>query len=208
MTKTAEKARQINLASLSPERFEDLIEAVFDAKRVRSATKYLESADSNEFGVLEIDRSGRGHDEGVDLLVTTLMTDCVSTRQFKWLVQCKHKARGGRSVQASDFSKSFSFPDIIQQHRVDGYLLVCSTRPSTGLQRRFDSLKDDGKNQWVIWDEAKVCAEVNRYADILKQFFPDYYEWSQNLVDRDKVLKWAENYGVSKEGIAALDDVV
>src|SRR5882762_4279954 len=83
----------LDLSLLSGEEFEDLIEAVFRAKDKEQKRKRK----SSTFLISKILRSGRGHDAGMDLLVTTLLGDFIATREFKWLVQCKHKAKSRTS---------------------------------------------------------------------------------------------------------------
>jgi hypothetical protein len=192
----------LDLASLDDEAFESLVAAIFSAKILRPP---VEQGDSNEsFGhtVVSVSHSGRGADEGRDLTVTTWVSDCVVARQFKWLVQCKHKAKSKRSVQLGDFKNDPSFVDVVTQHGANGYLLVCSTRPARNLQSRFDVLTADASNPYhfVIWDGARVSAEVHKHEDLVKQFFPGYYRaYLQKPVEFEDVMDWIQREGVSGE---------
>jgi len=64
-------------------------------------------------------------------MVITWVRDCVVARQFKRLVQCKHKPKSKKSVQLGDFKNNPSFVDLMTRHGANGYLLVCGTRPET-----------------------------------------------------------------------------
>ncbi|SRR5260221_2972680 len=116
----------LDFSSFTGEQFEDLIEAVFRAQ-LQPATART-SPQNSQFVATTVNRSGRGNDAGRDLLVTTIVRDCISPRVIKWLVQCKHNAVSKRAVSPRDFANDFSFPELLADHRANGYLLVCSTR--------------------------------------------------------------------------------
>lgn len=195
-------ARTLDLASLDDEEFESLVASIFGAKILRPPTEHGHSPESFGHTVVSVSHSGRGPDEGRDLTVTTWVSDCVVARQFKWLVQCKHKAKSKRSVQLGDFKNDPSFADVVTQHNANGYLLVCSTRPARNLQSRFDALTADAGNPYhfVIWDGARVSAEVHKHEDLVKQFFPDYYRaYLQKEIEFEDVMEWVQREGVSAE---------
>jgi hypothetical protein len=192
----------LDLASLDDEEFESLVASIFRAKILRPPAEQGASSESFGHTVVSVSHSGRGADEGRDLTVTTLVSDCVIARQFKWLVQCKHKAKSRRSVQLGDFRNDRSFVDVVTQHGANGYLLVCSTRPSRNLQSRFDALTADDGNayQFVIWDGAKVSEDVHKHEDLVKQFFPDYYRaYLLKDFELEDVVEWIQREGISAE---------
>lgn len=190
----------LDLASIDDEQFECLIAAIFRAKILRPATEHKSSTESLSHTVVKVSHTGRGADEGKDLMVTTWVSDCVITRQFKWLVQCKHKAKSKRSVQLADFKNDPFFVDVVRHHGADGYLLVCSTRPSGNLQSRFDTLTADNSNPYhfVIWDGTKVCEEALKKPDLIQQFFPVYYR-SQLHIEFGDVVEWIRRERVTPE---------
>jgi hypothetical protein len=195
-------ARTLDLALLDDEEFESLVAAIFRAKILHPPADQKPSPESLGHTVVAVSHSGRGADEGRDLTVTTWVSDCVLARQFTWLVQCKHNAKSKRSVQLRDFGNDPFFADIVAQHDADGYLLVCSTRPSKNLQSRFDALtKNDGNHyHFVIWDGAKVREEAHKHPDLIKQFFPDYYRtYFQKEIEFEDVMGWIQREGVSTE---------
>jgi hypothetical protein len=205
----------LDLASLDGERFEQLVVAIFRAKCLPTPRGHADAGESTPPTVIAVSPSGRGADQGLDLLVTTAVNDGVALRQFKWVVQCKHFAQSGKSVQTKDFQNDSSFRDIVSQHVADGYLLVCSTIASVNLQKRFDALTEQRDNPYifVIWDGARVCEELNRHPDVLKLFFPDYYSrFHQKPIDRTDIMAWAKETGATKETLSnfelALEQVV
>lgn len=186
---------RLDLSTFSPEQFEDLIEAIFRAQMPSPVTS--------------VERTGRGADQGMDLMVKTLVSDCVTYREIRWLVQCKHNAKSKRSVQAEDFSRDFSFPDMLSHHNASDFLLVCSTRPSTNLQAQFMKLtKDKHPHQFLIWDHARVCDEILKQDSVLKQFFPEVYRYQQGLVDSKHIKQWADEHRLTKTAKKALNDLL
>jgi len=201
----------LNLTVLNDEQFEDLIEAIFRAKAPPLPANDVGVAESTSYTVVSVSRSGRGHDEGRDLLITTIVRDCVAPRFIRWVVQCKHKALSGKSVGPGDFDNDFSFPDVVSHHNANGYLLVCSTRPSTRLQARLDKLtSDNNAQQYVAWDYARVCEEVFKHESVMRQFFPEEYRRQQKLVEGSRVEEWARQFDgeISEDALAALSDIV
>lgn len=198
----------LDLSSLNSEQFEDLIEAIFRAKEeeIKRRRKF------STFQITRILRSGRGHDAGMDLLVTMLSSDWVATREFKWLVQCKHKAKGGASVGASDFKDEFTFSDVVAEHDADGYLLVCSTRPGAKLQQHFNVLNQNrtSRYEFVCWDGARVCEELFNHPSVMEQFFPDDFRRTHRLMNKDDVDSFITQYGGKdvEQLKAALSDVM
>jgi hypothetical protein len=198
----------LDLSSLNSEQFEDLIEAIFRAKEeeIRRKQKF------STFHITRILRSGRGHDAGMDLLVTMLLSDCVATREFKWLVQCKHKAKSGASVGPRDFKGEFTFPDVVAEHDADGYLLVCSTRPGAKLQQHFNVLNRNrsSRYEFVCWDAARVCEELFNHPTVMEQFFPDDFRRTHRLMNKDDVNNFITQYGGkdAEQLKAALSDVM
>ncbi|MDQ3802719.1 MAG: restriction endonuclease [Acidobacteriota bacterium] len=195
-------AQTLDLSLLNDEEFESLVAAIFRAKILRPPAGQKLSPESFGHTVVSVSHSGRGADEGRDLTVTTWVSDCVVARQFTWLVQCKHNAKSKRSVQLRDFGGDPFFADVVAQHGADGYLIVCSTRPSKNLQSRFDALTASAGNPYhfVIWDGARVCEEAHKHHDLIKQFFPDYYRmYLQKDIEFEDVVEWLQREGVSAE---------
>lgn len=205
----------LDLASLDGEGFEKLVAAIFRAKCVPATNDQAISSEPANQTVISILPSGRGSDQGRDMIVTTVVNDGIHIRQFKWVVQCKHYAKSGKSVQPGDLQSNGALPDVVTCHQSNGYLLVCSTVPSTNLQNLFEHLTEQNNNPYyfIVWDEARVCEELNRHLDVMKQFFPEYYRrYYQKPIEIEDIMKWAEESGAREETLTtikmALDQVV
>lgn len=203
----------LDLTSIDDEQFECLIAAIFRAKILSPVASENTSAESLSHTVVSVSHTGRGTDEGKDLMVITWVRDCVVTRQFKWLVQCKHKPKSRRSVQQGDFKNNPNFENLVTRHGANGYLLVCGTRPARNLQSLFDELTATDRNpyQFIIWDGARVAAEAHKHPEVIRVFFPDYYH-SHFEIEFDDVVGWLQRNRVSAEErlllSAALSEVV
>ena len=77
----------------------------------------------------QVQWSGRGADGGKDIICIERRDSFFAADSKKWLVQCKHNARSGKSVSHSDLD---DIVDSCTQHNAEGYLLACSTQPSSG----------------------------------------------------------------------------
>jgi hypothetical protein len=195
----------LDLAALDGEQFEKLVAAIFRAKGVPAQNNQTPPSESINPTVTSVLPSGRGPDKGQDLLVTTASNDGIIPRPFKWVVQCKHYAQSGKSVQLSDFKNSPKFPDIVTQHQADGYLLICSTIPATNLQTLFESLTADRSNPYffAIWNDTRVCEELNRHLDVMKLFFPAYYHlYHEQQMEKEGVMEWARQRCSSEKALS------
>lgn len=198
----------LNLSSLKAEEFEDLVEAVFRAKVPKLGLGSVETQFAGT--VTEVSRSGRGQDGGLDILVTTVVRDCIASRMIRWVVQCKHKTNG-RSVAPHDFAKEFHLRDVLVHHNANSYLLVCSTRPSAKLKSHLDKLTQDSNNEhYIVWDYAQVCQAILSDESVMKQFFPLEYQRQKGLVESQPIGQWAHQFkdSISEDAFAALNNIV
>jgi hypothetical protein len=62
----------------------------------------------------------------------------------------------------------------------------------------------------VIWDAAKVVAEILKHEKVMRQFFPDEYERQQRLIEGRRIEMWIQEYGeaVSADAKAALNSIL
>jgi hypothetical protein len=110
--------------------------------------------------------SGKGPDGGKDLLAFENYTSIFGFIEKKWLIQCKHKAHSGSAVGIDDLD---NIVDSCKQHDVNGYLLVCSTYPSSAVVERLEQIK---YNKSVSLDTS--------YWDsvILEKYLTTQYTWN------------------------------
>jgi hypothetical protein len=84
----------------------------------------------------------------------------------KWLIQCKHKAHSNNAVGISDLD---DIVDSCVQQDANGYLLVCSTYPSSSVIDRLEKIKNNRSHgiDTAYWD-----------AVILEKFLTTQYTWN------------------------------
>jgi hypothetical protein len=201
----------LELASLSAEDFESLVAAIFRAQILTHTGGQASFNKPLNHTVVSVLHSGRGADQGKDLLVTTIVSDCVTARPFKWLVQCKHNATSRRAIRLSDFKDCSSLVDVVTHHGADGYLLACTPRPSTNVQRRFDNLTSDSGNPYhfVTWDETTVRVQLLKYPEVVEVFFPVYYQRHfQRKTSLRDVIGWVEQEGLPQDELIVLNDAL
>jgi hypothetical protein len=126
--------------------------------------------------------SGRGADNGKDLLVTDIEQGKLRSRPVRWLVSCKDRAKSGKSVTEVDAG---SILDKVNQHNAKGFLLVTTTIPSTGLKQKLDALdiRGGGEIYTETWDSADLIRMLMRQEnhDVLKAFLPESFRRLQAL---------------------------
>lgn len=118
--------------------------------------------------------SGRGADQGRDLIFVEYRKGPLSSRSLRWLLSCKDFARSGRSVSEADVG---SVSDKVAQHGADGFLLATSTTASTALKSMLDGLNAKGEIEVCVWDrhELENLLIQDAHRDIVKQYLPEGY---------------------------------
>jgi hypothetical protein len=135
---------------------------------------------------LYVQWSGRGADGGKDLICRETLRGLIAPYSKTWLVQCKHFAHSGRSVGLKDLD---SIADSCAQHQATGYLLACSTQPSSGVVQRLESITADPANPLtaVCWDGVTVERLLSNPRDwgIAQRFMPaSSGEWKLYATER------------------------
>jgi hypothetical protein len=122
---------------------------------------------------LHVEWSGRGPDGGRDILCRDQLHGTIGSRPFIWLVQCKHFAHANRSVGVNDLD---NIVDSCVQHGADGYLLACSTQPSSAVVNRLEAISA-GRNAVLeakYWDAVQIerLLSHSRRWSVAQRFFP------------------------------------
>jgi len=178
---------EIDFKILTPEKFEYLIKDIF----IEFQNQYHKGK-NKEFPILNIESPGRGQDKGIDLKIITRIFDGICYFERLWIVQCKHFAKSNKSVSESDLDKSCRFKNVVDKTNADGYLLICSTRPSSSLKETFDDLtKINDKIKYIVWGENEVKNLIIKMPTIIKKYFLKYHYYIENLkkIYPKKVLK-------------------
>ena len=122
---------------------------------------------------LHVHWSGRGADSGRDLICHERIRGLFAAETRGWLVQCKHFAHSGRSVGVSDLD---DVVDSCTQHQTTGYLLVCSTQPSSAVVQRLEAITANTNNPITAtyWDAVALerLLSVPRQWAIAQRFLP------------------------------------
>ena len=115
--------------------------------------------------------SGKGQDAGRDLLVDELGPALFGSQGRSWLVSCKQKTSPDQSVGQSALD---GVMEACAQHQTEGFLLVCSTYPSSGTVERLDDLKKSRTLLTHYWDGVTIERLLSTPRDwpIAQRFFP------------------------------------
>src|ERR1051325_1955369 len=119
----------LDFSHLSPEEFELLCEDI-----LRSLSFTIES------------RPARGPDKGKDIIATRYVTDLIgNVEEERYLVECKHFSKSGKSVQESDIG---NFQAKISLHHANRYLLITTTIPSETVKDHLSAISRDPTNSY------------------------------------------------------------
>ena len=117
--------------------------------------------------------SGKGADGGRDLICVESRGSFFEPDERRWLIQCKHNAHSEKSVGVGDLAE---IADSCAQHNCHGYLLACSTYPSSAVVNRLEGITNNPQNQLVAtyWDSVKIeqLLETPRNWTLAQRFFP------------------------------------
>lgn len=122
---------------------------------------------------LHVEWSGRGPDGGRDLICRETLLGQFAPQTQTWLIQCKHKAHSGDSVSVNDLD------DIVtscSQHNAAGYVLACSTQPSSAVVNRLEGISKNPSSPLsaVCWDGVmleRLLSQPRQWA-IAQRFMP------------------------------------
>src|SRR5687767_9665039 len=118
--------------------------------------------------------SGVGSDGGRDLLFDEPGLAVLGKKPRRWVVSCKDKSASGMSVGVGDIGPVV---DVMHQHGAHGYLLVCTTQPSSGVVERLRAIETQagGIRAAHIWDGATLerLLAAQRMWSVAQQFMPE-----------------------------------
>lgn len=117
--------------------------------------------------------TGRGADQGRDLIFVEAQSGRIGSTPVRWLVNCKDNSKSNQAVSEQDIG---SIVDKVRQHNCDAFLLVTTTTVSTALKAKLDALAGDPHHRipTKVWDRFELTSMLlsNQFADLLRQFFP------------------------------------
>jgi len=122
---------------------------------------------------LSVHWSGKGADGGRDLICIERRGSFFQQDERSWLIQCKHNANSGKSVGIAELD---DISDSCAHHKCQGYLLVCSTQPSSAVVNRLEGISSNPRNSLVAsyWDSVKLeqLLYTPRNWALAQRFFP------------------------------------
>lgn len=117
--------------------------------------------------------SGKGADGGRDLICIERRGSFFLPDEKRWLIQCKHNAHSRKSVGIGDLD---NIVDSCQHHQCHGYLLACTTHPSSGVVQRLESITNNPQTSIVAtyWDAVKIEHVLSTPTNwpLAQKFFP------------------------------------
>lgn len=140
--------------------------------------------------------SGVGQDGGRDLICIENRDSLFFPDEKRWLIQCKHNAHSGKAVGIKELDNVI---DSCNQHNCRGYLLVCSTYPSSSVVKRLESITGNAQNliEATFWDAVKIEQLLSspRNWPLAQDFFPISTN-AENLVvyATESPNHWVVNY--------------
>jgi hypothetical protein len=113
----------------------------------------------------------RGPDLGKDIIATETVTSRAGfSETHRYLVECKHYARSGKSVQEQDIS------DPIRRmgtHNCDRYILVTSTVPAEKTRVQLASIPNIVPHyRATTWSKGDLARLLDRHPDVRERYFP------------------------------------
>ena len=140
--------------------------------------------------------SGVGPDGGQDLICIERRDSFFRPDERKWLVQCKHNAAANRAVGTADVGQ---IVDTCHHHHCTGYLLVCSTFPSSTLTDKLEGITSNSITPLATayWDAAKLenLLTTPRGWPLAQRYFPtssNAEDWRVWATERPN--NWVINY--------------
>ena len=140
--------------------------------------------------------TGKGPDGGRDIIVEETSKGIIKSFKRKWLVQCKHFAHSESSVGVS---KIPSVVDDCKRVGANGYLLACSTQPSSETINKLSEIENNIQNNLVTsyWDSVhieKLLMQPKGFG-LSHIFFPkSMSDTPWKVYNRNAPNRWAAHY--------------
>jgi hypothetical protein len=138
--------------------------------------------------------TGVGPDGGKDLIVTEKRKGMFGELSKRWLVSCKHNAESNRAVGVHDI---VNISDAMRTVNATGFVLACSTYPSSSLVRRLDELSATSNTDYVVLDGVAIEKLILTPGSffLLNRFFPEDERNNQwNVFSTDELGVWSASY--------------
>ncbi len=117
-------------------------------------------------GVQILEGPARGPDRKKDLIIQYKIKDIIGReKQYKFLVQCKNKAKSQKSIYESDLGDIRTTCKI---HDTEGYLLITTTIPSVSVQNILKAINKEGNYYTHYWDNKAIEKYISESKEGIK----------------------------------------
>jgi formylglycine-generating enzyme required for sulfatase activity len=144
----------IDLTQVDPEEFELLCEDLLHAMGFFIGAKV-----------------SRGPDLGRDIIAVQTTTDLVGfSETHRYLIECKHYAKSGRSVREKDIGSPIA---RMGTHDCDRYILITSTVPSEQARKQLAKVTSTVPYyQATTWSKGDLARLLDEYPNVRERYFP------------------------------------
>ena len=144
----------IDFAQIDPEEFELLCEDLLQAMGFSIDAKV-----------------SRGPDLGKDIIASQTTTDRAGfSETHRYLIECKHYAKSGRSVREKDLGSPIA---RMGTHDCDRYILITSTVPSEQARKQLVSIPSTVPHyQATTWSRGDLARLLDEYPNVRERYFP------------------------------------
>jgi hypothetical protein len=122
----------------------------------------------------EVEKTGKGSDGGLDIILKIRVNDSIIGFTRKWVVQCKFHKRTIGKHNISDVN----VPSLIHEYNADGYLLVCRRDINSRLSDMFRNLKQNCKFKYdyEFWTGSELKDRIILDENVIQKYFPNYWK--------------------------------
>jgi len=113
----------------------------------------------------------RGPDLGKDIIALQTVTDRAGfSETHRYLVECKHYAKSGKSVLERDIGSSIA---RMGTHSCDRYILVTSTVPSEKVRNQLASIPNTVSHyRATTWSKGDLARLLDEHPAVRERYFP------------------------------------
>ncbi|HHT9843851.1 TPA: restriction endonuclease [Legionella pneumophila] len=124
---------------------------------------------------LKVHWTGVGQDGDRDLIAIESEKGPIDKFERTWLINCKHNAWSKKSVSVKDLS---NIADACKSINAQGFLLTCSTQPTSSLVIRFKELSSQNDIIFNYWDSIELERRLflPESFSLIHRFFPKSFQ--------------------------------
>ncbi|MCK4471889.1 MAG: restriction endonuclease, partial [Anaerolineae bacterium] len=117
----------------------------------------------------------RGPDLGKDIIATRTATDPAGfSETHRYLVECKHYAKSGKSVREPDIGSPVA---RMGTHNCDRYILATSTVPAEKVRVQLAGIPNTAPHyRATTWSKGDLARFLDEHPDVRERYFPPEVE--------------------------------